>query len=389
MACLLAQQNQVFAVNRSQPKVDSINRRMPVFADAEIERFFATKQLDLKAGTSLSEAYSDADYLVIATPTDYDEQLNHFDTSSIEQVIDQAEQCFEHATIVIKSTLPVGYTEAISSQHPRLDILFSPEFLREGRALYDNLNPSRIIVGVPKERSDLHDAAMGFASMLAEAAAFDELSSPIEAASIPQLIVGATEAEATKLFANTYLALRVSFFNELDTFAEMRGLDAAQIIDGVCLDERIGDFYNNPSFGYGGYCLPKDTKQLLMNYTDIPQDLIRAIVQANQTRMDFIVRQVAARSPRLVGIHRLIMKHGSDNFRQSSILGIMDRLRALCIPFVVFEPHLDEADRQGLAVIDDLEQFKQACDLIITNRMSAELDDVSRKVYSRDLWRRD
>ncbi|MCL2135971.1 MAG: nucleotide sugar dehydrogenase [Coriobacteriia bacterium] len=388
IACLLAQKNSVYAVDIIEEKTERINKRMPIFADDDIERFYASKDLDLQATTRLSETFADADFLVIATPTDYDDVLNHFDTSSIESVLSEASQYFTKAVVVIKSTLPVAYTDKLCEDFPNMRILFSPEFLREGQALYDNLNPSRIIVGVPAGHAELVPDAKAFAGLLAEGAAADRpdgIASPV----IPELIVGAAEAEAIKLFANTYLALRVSYFNELDTFAEMRGLSTAEIIEGVSLDPRIGDYYNNPSFGYGGYCLPKDTKQLLANYHSVPQNLIQAIVQANQTRMDYIVSQIIEKNPKLVGIHRLIMKSNSDNFRQSSIQGIMERLKNKGIPFLVYEPLLDENTAYEFEYTKDLQLLKDECDLIIANRASDDLKDVMHKTYSRDLWQRD
>jgi len=399
IACLLAQNNEVFAVDIVSDKVDLINRRITLFTDDEIERFFQTKNLKLKATGNLTDTFKDADYLIIATPTDYDEEQDFFDTSSVDSVIKQAAEYFIDTTVVIKSTLPVGYTEKLTLAYPNLKILVSPEFLREGQALHDNLHPSRIVVGVPKSRSDLMDNAKAFSLLLAEGAIADDewlVSNDKQsgiacrnATDIPQLILGATEAEAVKLFSNTYLALRVSFFNELDTFAELRGLDTSQIIGGIGMDPRIGNYYNNPSFGYGGYCLPKDTKQLLANYTDIPQNLIKAIVEANQTRMDFVVSQITALKPTLVGVFRLIMKSNSDNFRQSSIQGIMERMQKQNIPFLVYEPLLDDSLSYEFDYTFDLDEFKRRCDIIIANRISADLSDVMDKTYSRDLWQRD
>ena len=319
---------------------------------------------------------------MISTPTNYDDARNYFDTGSIEAVLDLLNSLNVSACIVIKSTVPVGYTEIVAEKYPDLKILFSPEFLREGHALYDNLHPSRIVVGVPSHNPELLDHAETFAHLLREGAA--EPSDSVET-----LIVGSTEAEAIKLFANTYLALRVSYFNELDTYAEVRGLDAAEIIKGVGLDPRIGAHYNNPSFGYGGYCLPKDSKQLLANYNDVPQNLIRAIVESNSTRKDFIASQVRALSPRVVGVYRLAMKKDSDNFRQSSILGVMERLNDAGVEMVVYEPLLNEETFIGAKVIDDLEAFKTKSDVIVCNRYNDELSDVAEKVYTRDLWRTD
>jgi len=385
IACLLAQHNEVYAVDINQDKVELINQRKVFFSDNEIEMFFETVDLNLKAVNGISEVPNSVDYLIIATPTDYDEKQGTFDTSSVNSVIDEASKLQIQATIVIRSTVPVGYTEAISTDYPDLDVVFSPEFLREGHALFDNLFPHRIIVGIPKGSHNLIEKATTFASLLAEGASINTKKQ----AAIPQLIMNSTEAEAVKLFANTYLALRVAFYNELDTFAEARGLDASHIIKGVSLDPRIGDFYNNPSFGYGGYCLPKDTKQLLANYHGIPQEIIRAVVEANQTRMDYITEQIMVRQPKRVGIYRLIMKNNSDNFRQSSIQGIMSRLLKHSIPFVVYEPLLDSNENYEFEVCNNLDEFKESCDLIIANRLSEEINDVLYKIYSRDLWQRD
>ena len=334
-------------------------------------------KLNLHAGLDTDWAYEHPDYVVIATPTDYDEQRNFFNTSSIESVLDELAQRSCTACIIIKSTIPVGYTEHICSRYPTLNIAFSPEFLREGKALYDNLHPSRIVVGIPRDSSEAQRSkARGFATLLAEGAVEQD---------IPTLITGSTEAEAIKLFANTYLALRVAYFNELDTYAESRGLDTASIIRGVCLDPRVGDFYNNPSFGYGGYCLPKDSKQLLANFKDIPQNLIQ-VVTANDTRKDFIAQKIIERKPRQAGIYRLVMKAGSDNFRQSSIQGVMQRLDAAHVPYAIYEPMIAEDTYQGHQVIHDLDQFKRGCDLIVCNRYTPELADVQDKLFTRDLW---
>ena len=381
LACLLAQHNEVRAVDIVENKVDLINRGISPIKDEEISRFLASGNLRLQATVNAVWGYSDAEFVIIATPTNYDEQKNHFDTSSIESVLDQLDALHSEACIVIKSTIPVGYTERISEQYPFLNIIFSPEFLREGRALYDNLYPSRIVVGVPRSRRDLYARGSDFIRLLAEGAQSDK--------AIPSLLIGATEAEAIKLFANTYLALRVSYFNELDTYADSRGLDTAQIIQGVCLDPRIGNYYNNPSFGYGGYCLPKDSKQLLANFQDVPQTLIRAVVESNATRKEYIAETIIRKQPRQVGIYRLVMKEGSDNFRQSSIQGIMKRLNEKGIPFVIYEPMLNNDEYQGYPVMHDLNEFKSACDVIVCNRMTSDLDDVKDKVYTRDLWHKE
>jgi UDPglucose 6-dehydrogenase len=393
LACLLAQRNHVQAVDTVQDKLDCINKRIPLFADAEIERFFAAKELDLEAASDMQKAYRDANYIIISTPTDYDDERDCFDTGSIEAVIASIEEAGSTACVVIKSTVPVGYTQELAAQHPGLKLLFSPEFLREGQALYDNLHPSRIIVGVPQGDHSLWKDASCFATLLAEGAAQDSCEGDGDESGdtghIEQLVIGATEAEAIKLFANTYLALRISFFNELDTFAEIHGLDTAQIIRGVCLDPRIGAHYNNPSFGYGGYCLPKDTKQLLAAYRDIPQELIKSIVRANGVRKDFVAQQVIAQSPQLVGIYRLIMKSDSDNFRQSSILDILERLKAKGVTLLIYEPFLDQDSYLGCEVTHELTSFKTRCDLIVSNRLDDDLADVQEKVYTRDLWHRD
>lgn len=382
IACLLAQSHQVTAVDVVQEKVDLVNAGTSPIADAEIEAFLAEGKLDLHATCMPQDDYAAADFVVIATPTNYDSDKNYFDTSSIESVLDLLASIESKACVVIKSTVPVGYTEQIAQRYPTLRILFSPEFLREGHALYDNLHPSRIVVGVPFHNQDLMADAHMFADLLAEGAA-----EPFD--SITRLIVGSTEAEAIKLFANTYLALRVSYFNELDTYAAVRGLNTGEIIEGVGLDPRIGSHYNNPSFGYGGYCLPKDSKQLLANYDSVPQNLIRAVVDSNATRKDFIVSQIAAQNPKSVGIYRLAMKKGSDNFRQSSILGVMERLGNEGIAMTVYEPTLDEDWFIGAKVIEDLAEFKAANDVIVCNRYDEALEDVRDKVYTRDLWRSD
>ena len=408
LAVLLAQHNDVIAVDVAPEKVDMLSSWKSPIRDAEIERFLAESKsgcrpLSLKATIDGRAAYSKAKFVVIAVPTNYDPNRNFFDTSCVEQVIELVLEVDPNAVMVIKSTVPVGYTDDLCAKYPQGRFLFSPEFLREGHALYDNLHPSRIVVGVPKEQPEqelLRGAAEQFARMLREGAdpAERERINQDGSEGIPVIAMESTEAEAVKLFSNTYLALRVAYFNELDTYAVARGLETKRIIQGVCLEPRIGSHYNNPSFGYGGYCLPKDTKQLLANYRDVPENLISAIVESNRTRKDFVADEVLKRVAELaysgtpapvVGVYRLTMKTDSDNFRASSVQGVMKRLKAKGVPMVVYEPTLDDPDFYGSEVTHDLDDFKSRCDLIVANRWSDELSDVSEKVYTRDLFRRD
>lgn len=380
-AVLLSQNHSVVTVDIIPEKAEMINERKSPIADEYIEKYLAEKKLDLTATTDGVSAYRDAELIVIATPTNYDPEKNYFDTSSVESVIEQILKVNDAATIVIKSTVPVGYTVSVRERYNCSRLIFSPEFLREGQALYDNLYPSRIIVGAPRNDEDACSRAKVFASLLEEGALKED---------IPVLFTDPTEAEAVKLFSNTYLALRVAYFNELDTYCEIKGLDTRQIIEGVGLDPRIGSHYNNPSFGYGGYCLPKDTKQLLANFADVPNEIIGAIVHANKTRKDYIADHIAERSPKTVGVYRLTMKSNSDNFRQSSIQGIMKRLSKKGIRVIVYEPALKKGQSFfDYEVYEDFAAFKAEADIILANRMSGELSDVSDKVYTRDLYSRD
>ena len=374
LATLLSQNNEVYALDVIPEKVEKINKRISPIEDEYIEKYFKEKKLNLKATLDYKEAFSDAKYIIISTPTNYDSDLNYFDTSSVEDIIEKVLSLGSNTTMIIKSTVPVGYTESIKKKYNINNIIFSPEFLREGKALYDNLYPSRIIMG------DISDEAHEFANLLKSNALKEDIEIKY---------MNSTEAEAVKLFSNTYLALRVAYFNELDTYAELKGLNTKDIIDGVCLDPRIGNYYNNPSFGYGGYCLPKDTKQLRANYKDVPENLISAIVEANITRKNHIANMIISRNPKIVGIYRLTMKSGSDNFRASAIQDVMNKIKDSGIDIVIYEPTLKDDNFNGIKVIHDLDMFKDISDVILVNRLEDDITDVIDKIYTRDLFIRD